>query len=101
MDERRGALEKRRREIEDLQPLRSSAETQVGDAEKRESDAKNDEDAAWNGNLAFETIIIARNAICRVRRRQAKRRSDESLRQSRSRQRRRVGFFADCSAQFA
>lgn len=53
MDERRSVLEKRRRELEDLQPLRSTAETLVSDAEKRENDAKNEEDTAWNGLFIF------------------------------------------------
>ncbi|KAI6223051.1 Glucosidase 2 subunit beta [Aphelenchoides fujianensis] len=51
MDEKRAELEKMKKELDDLQPLKSAAEQAKQDAEQRENDAKNEEDRQWNEQL--------------------------------------------------
>lgn len=49
MEEKKAELEKMKKELEDLQPIRVGIEASKNEAEQKETAAKGAEDQTWNG----------------------------------------------------
>lgn len=51
MEEKKAELEKMRKELDDLQPIRVAIEASKNEAEQKEIAAKEEEDRKWNGTF--------------------------------------------------
>jgi hypothetical protein len=49
MEEKKAELEKMKKELDDLQPIKAGIEASKNDAEQKESNAKGEEDRKWDG----------------------------------------------------
>lgn len=51
MEEKKAELEKMKKELDDLQPVKVAIEASKNEAEEKESAAKGEEDRKWNGKI--------------------------------------------------
>jgi hypothetical protein len=57
MEEKKAELEKMKKELDDLQPIKAGIEASKNEAEQKESAAKGEEDRQWNGELNLGTFV--------------------------------------------